>query len=61
MFHVCIRARQNNGRLKRELCLGVYETMDEALAKANEHTFSYIVTNCPHCKEKEQCNSTKDN
>ena len=53
MFHVVIRARQNHGRMKKELCLGVYETIEEALKVSSENMFSYVTISCPHCKEKE--------
>ncbi len=53
-FHVVIRARQNHGRMKREICLGVFNTIQEAEAFASQNTFSYVTNKCPYCNTKDK-------
>ena len=55
MYHVMIRAKQNHGRLKMNLCIGSYETIEEANKVKEQNMFSYI-----EIKPKEECEFCKD-
>ena len=55
MYHVLIRAKQNHGRLKMNLCIGSYETIEEANRVKEQNMFSYI-----EIKPKEECEFCKD-